>query len=211
MDRPTGRIIRRYEKSTPGELVHVDIKKLGRIPDGGGWRGLGWVQGRRNSGAYVSKINNKNYHHLGYGHIHAAVDDHTRLAYVEVLEDEKAVTAAGFTQRAIAWFASHGIIVQAVMTDNGSCYRSYLYRDTLEANGVTHVRIPPRQPQINGKVERFNRTLLDEWAYVRVYTSEQERVDALASWTHTYNHHRNHTAIDGPPISRATNLAAHHT
>lgn len=211
MDRPTGRIIRRYEKSTPGELVHVDIKKLGRIPDGGGWRGLGWVQGRRNSGAYVSRINNKNYHHLGYGHIHAAVDDHTRLAYVEVLEDEKAVTAAGFTQRAIAWFASHGIIVQAVMTDNGSCYRSYLYRDTLEANGVTHVRIPPRQPQINGKVERFNRTLLDEWAYVRVYTSEQERVDALAAWTHTYNHHRNHTAIDGPPISRATNLAAHHT
>ena len=97
------------------------------------------------------------------------------------------------------------------MTDNGSCYRSHLYQDTLQANGVTHVRIPPRQPQINGKVERFNRTLLDEWAYVRTYRSEDERVQALANWIHTYNHHRNHTAIGGPPISRATNLAVHHT
>ena len=209
MDRPTGRVIRRYEKSSPGELVHVDIKKLGRIPDGGGWRGIG-AEGRRNSQAYVSHINHKKYHHLGYGHIHAAVDDHTRLAYVEVLEDEKAVTATGFTQRAIQWFADHGITVQAVMTDNGSCYVSHLYRNTLEANGVTHVRIPPRQPQINGKVERFNRTLLDEWAYVRIYWSEQERIQALADWIHAYNHHRNHTAIGGPPISRATNVAGQH-
>jgi len=210
MDRPTGRVIRRYEKSSPGELVHVDIKKLGRIPDGGGWRGIG-AEGRRNSQAYVSHINHKKYHHLGYGHIHAAVDDHTRLAYVEVLEDEKAVTATGFTQRAIQWFADHGITVQAVMTDNGSCYVSHLYRNTLEANGVTHVRIPPRQPQINGKVERFNRTLLDEWAYVRIYWSEQERIQALADWIHAYNHHRNHTAIGGPPISRATNVAGQHS
>jgi transposase InsO family protein len=130
---------------------------------------------------------------------------------VEVLEDEKAVTATGFTQRAIRWFADHGIATQAVMTDNGSCYCSFLYRDTLQANGVTHVRIPPRQPQINGKVERFNRTLLDEWAYVRVYRSEDERVGALAEWIHIYNHHRNHTAIGSPPISRATNVAAHHS
>ena len=133
-----------------------------------------------------------------------------RLAYVEVLDDEKAVTAAGFTQRAVAWFTNQGITVQAVMTDNGACYRSHLYRDTLEANGIRHVRIQPRQPQINGKVERFNRTMLDEWAYVQTYQSETERINALADWIHTYNHHRNHTAIDGPPISRATNLARQH-
>jgi hypothetical protein len=211
MDRPTGRAIRRYERAVPGELIHVDIKKLGRIPDGGGWRGLGWVEGRRNSGPYVHRNHYKKIYTLGYGYIHAAVDDHTRLAYVEVLEDEKSATAAGFTQRAIAWFASHGITVQAVMTDNGACYKSHLYHDTLQAAGIVHIRIPPRQPQINGKVERFNRTLLDEWAYVRVYNSETERVDALADWIHIYNHHRNHTAIGGPPISRATNLAEQHT
>lgn len=212
MDRPTGRIIRRYEKSTPGELVHVDIKKLGRIPDGGGWKKVDPAQGRRNSLRYRQRRGNQQrVSTLGYGYIHAAVDDHTRLAYVEVLEDEKAVTATGFTQRAIKWFADHEITVQAVMTDNGSCYRSHLYRNSLEANGVTHVRIPPRRPQLNGKVERFNRTLLDEWAYVRVYRSENERVSALADWTHIYNHHRNHTAIGGPPISRATNVAGHHT
>ena len=211
MDRPTGRIIRRYEKSTPGELVHVDIKKLGRVPDGGGWKKLGGADGRRNSLQYRQRRGAQRVSTLGYGYIHAAVDDHTRLAYVEVLEDEKAVTATGFTQRAIRWFADHGIATQAVMTDNGSCYCSFLYRDTLQANGVTHVRIPPRQPQINGKVERFNRTLLDEWAYVRVYRSEDERVGALAEWIHIYNHHRNHTAIDSPPISRATNVAAHHS
>jgi transposase InsO family protein len=97
------------------------------------------------------------------------------------------------------------------MTDSGACYKSHLYHDTLEAAGIVHVRIPPRQPQINGKVERFNRTLLEEWAYVRVYRSEQERIDALADWIHTYNHHRNHTAIGGPPISRVHNLAGQHS
>jgi transposase InsO family protein len=135
----------------------------------------------------------------GGRYIHAAVDDHSRLAYVEVLEDEKSTTATGFTQRAVAWFAAHGINVQAVMTDNGACYKSNLYHDTLQASGIVHARIPPRQPQINGKVERFNRTLLDEWAYVRVYTSETERVDALADWIHTYNHQRNHTPLAAHP------------
>jgi len=210
MDRPTGRVIRRYEKAAPGELVHVDIKKLGRIPDGGGWRGIGRTQGRRNTQRYIHRDHDRRIHTLGYGYIHAAVDDHTRLAYVEVLEDEKAVTAIGFTQRAVSWFTSHGITVQAVMTDNGACYKSHLYHDTLQASGITHVRIPPRQPQNNGKVERFNRTLLDEWAYVQVYRSEQVRVDALADWIHSYNHHRNHTAIGGPPISRVTNLPRQH-
>ncbi len=170
MDRPTGRVIRRYERSRPGELLHVDIKKLGRIPDGGGWRKLGKVEGKRNNAKYrhPDATGNKRSS-LGYGYIHAAVDDHTRLAYVEVLKDEQAATAVGFTQRAVAWFNNLGIEVQAIMTDNGSCYRSHLFGDTLAANGIRHVRIPPRQPQINGKVERFNRTLLDEWAYLQVY------------------------------------------
>lgn len=211
MDRPTGRVIRRYEKDTPGELIHVDIKKLGRIPDGGGWRALGQSQGRRNSRRYRRYDNTGSRQRtVGYGYIHAAVDDHTRLAYVEVLDDEKAVTATGFIQRAVEWFADLGISVQAIMTDNGSCYRSHLFGHTLGAADITHVRIPPRRPQLNGKVERFNRTLCDEWAYIRVYTSENERVDALADWLHIYNHHRNHTAIGGPPINRVTNLPGQH-
>ncbi|MGH8950012.1 MAG: IS481 family transposase [Acidimicrobiia bacterium] len=211
MDRPTGRVIRRYEKSAPGELIHVDIKKLGRIPDGGGWRALGQGQGRKNSARFRRYDGEGNKRRtLGYGYVHAAVDDHSRLAYVEVLEDEKAVTAAAFTQRAVDWFADHGISIQGLMTDNGACYRSNLFADTLTANRIQHVRIPPRRPQLNGKVERFNRTLLDEWAYIRVYTSEGERINALADWIHIYNHHRNHTSIGGPPISRVTNLPAQH-
>jgi transposase len=210
MDRPTGRVIRRYEKSAPGELIHVDIKKLGRIPDGGGWRTLGQSEGRRNSLRYrrYDGTGIRRYT-LGYGYIHAAVDDHSRLAYVEVLEDEKAVTAAGFTQRAVAWFADHGITIQGIMTDNGPCYRSNLFADTLAANGIQHVRIPPRRPQLNGKVERFNRTLLDEWAYARTWRSEASRARALAPWLHRYNHHRHHTAVGGPPASRVANLAGH--
>ena len=205
-------MIRRYERSTPGELLHVDIKKLGRIPDGGGWKKVEPAQARRNKRPYRRRDGTgKIRHSLGYGYIHAAVDDHTRLAYVEVLADEKAVTATAFTQRAIEWFTSIGITVQAVMTDNGACYKSHLYGDTLDANGIDHLRIPPRQPQINGKVERFNRTMLEEWAYVTTYRSEAERIEALEPWLHTYNHHRHHTAIGGPPINRATNVAGHHT
>ncbi len=213
MDRPSGQVIRRYERSTPGELVHIDIKKLGRIPDGGGWKTVGKAQGQRNS-RFHTQARGGSYRgprQVGYSFIHAAVDDHTRLAYAEVLPDQKTVTAIGFTQRAIAWFASHGIEVQAVMTDNGSCYVSHLYQHTLAANQIRHVRIPPRQPQINGKVERFNRTLIEEWAYIRSYQSEQERTDALDNWIHTYNHHRHHTAIGGPPISRTTNLPEQHS
>lgn len=212
MDRPTGRVIRRYERDTPGELVHIDIKKLGRIPDGGGWRVLGQTEGQRNSRRHTaSKTGTVRHRRVGYSYIHAAVDDHTRLAYVEVLTDERAVTAVGFTSRAVAWFADHGITVTGIMTDNGSCYVSHLFRDTLEANHIRHVRIPPRRPQLNGKVERFNRTLLNEWAYIQTYHSETERTAALANWLHTYNHHRNHTAIGGPPISRATNVPEQHS
>ena len=210
MDRPTGQVIRRYEKDRPGELVHVDIKKLGRIPDGGGWRALGKAEGRRNSRHYRYRERGTRRSTLGYGYIHAAVDDHTRLAYAEVLDNEKAVTATAFMNRAATWFATHGITIEAVMTDNGACYRSGLWADTLTANGIHHQRIPPRRPQLNGKVERFNRTLVEEWAYIQVYRSETERTAALDPWLHTYNHHRNHTAISGPPINRTTNLAGQH-
>lgn len=213
MDRPTGQVIRRYEKDTPGELIHIDIKKLGRIPDGGGWRSTGRAQGQRNSRQHTATDGGtlSGPRKVGYAYIHAAVDDHTRLAYTEIHNDETAITAVEFTLRAVTWFASHGVSVKAVMTDNGSCYRSNLYRDTLAANRIRHVRTPPRHPQLNGKVERFNRTMLDEWAYIRPYQSEHERSQALDRWIHTYNHHRNHTAIGGPPITRVTNLPAQHT
>ncbi len=201
MDRPTGRVIRRYERDTPGELLHIDIKQLGRIPDGGGHRVRG--RGYPGEGAKTRRV--------GYTYLHAAVDDHSRLAYVEAHPDLTAATSIGFTLRATEWLATLGITVEGVMTDNASNYTAYLYRDTLDANGIRHVRIPPRRPQLNGKVERFNRTLLDEWAYVRVYRSESERLEALADWIHTYNHHRHHTAIGGPPISRATNPADQYT
>jgi hypothetical protein len=199
MDRPTGQVIRRYQKDRPGELIHVDIKKLGRIPQGGGWRARGRGPGvARGSGR------------AGYGYIHAAIDDHSRLAYAEVLNDEKGATATGFLQRATSWFTEHGITVEAVMTDNGACYRSHLWADTLAANGIQHLRTRPHRPQTNGKIERWFRTLADECAYARIYHSEHQRTTALADWIHTYNHHRNHTAIGGPPISRIHNPAGQH-
>lgn len=200
MDRPTGRVIRRYEKSRPGELVHVDIKKLGRIPGGGGWR----VHGR----GYPSHYRKPK---IGFGYVHTAIDDHTRLAYAEVLGDEKAATATGFMHRAADWFAAHSVTVEAVMTDNGSPYISHLWADTLAAAGIRHLRIRPRHPQTNGKAERFNRTLCDEWAYAQTYHSEDERTAELDRWLHTYNHHRHHTAIGGPPISRVNNPSGHYT
>lgn len=210
MDRPTGRVIRRYERDTPGELVHVDVKKLGKIPPGGGSRFLG-AEGVRNNMATRVWDGTKQRSRIGYAYIHAAVDDHTRLAYVEALENEKGETAAGFIQRAAAWFGDLGINIQTVMTDNGPCYKSNIFRNTLTQIGINHHRNRPYQPQANGKVERFNRTLCDEWAYQRLYKSETERTNALADWIHIYNHHRNHTAIGGPPISRVTNLAAQHS
>ncbi|MFJ5023623.1 integrase core domain-containing protein, partial [Streptomyces goshikiensis] len=139
---------------------------------------------------------------------HSAVDDHSRLAYSEVLTDERKETAAGFWERADSFFADHAITVERVLTDNGSCYRSKLFTQALAKAGITHKRTRPYRPQTNGKVERFNRTLLDEWAYLRPYTSNDERTKALADFLHTYNHHRCHTALGGhPPISRINNAA----
>ncbi|WP_329581644.1 IS481 family transposase [Kitasatospora sp. NBC_01250] len=195
LDRATSRPIRRYEHSAPGELVHVDIKKLGNIPDGGGHKTLGRQAGRKNRSA------------AGYSYLHNAVDDHSRLAYSEILPDERKDTAAAFWTRANEFFARAGITVKRVLTDNGSCYKSHPWRDVLAAAGITHKRTRPYRPQTNGKVERFNRTLLDEWAYARPYRTEQERRDAYPAWLHTYNHHRGHTALAGkPPASRVPNL-----
>ncbi|MFD8484121.1 IS481 family transposase, partial [Kitasatospora sp. NPDC059673] len=208
MDRPTGQVVRRYERERPGELVHVDIKKLGNIPDGGGHRVMDRRAGESNRYATTGLRTPSGTPRIGYSHIHTAVDDHTRLAYSEILPDERQETAAGFWQRAERFFAELGITVERVLTDNGSCYRSRLWRDTLRASGITHKRTRPYRPQTNGKVERFNRTLLDEWAYQRPYTSNQERAEALPDFLHTYNYHRCHTALGGqPPITRVNNPA----
>lgn len=201
IDRPTGVTVRRYEKTYPGELVHVDVKKLGKIPPGGGSRFLGH-EGTRNNWVTRQWDGTRQRGRLGHIYVHAAVDDYTRLAYVEVLDDEKGVTAAGFITRAIAWFSRLGITISRVMTDNGPSYKARIFTDTVTTHGAIHHKNQPYQPQINGKVERFNRTLADEWAYTRLYRSEHERHQALDDWITHYNHHRNHTAIGGPPISR---------
>ncbi|MFD3728939.1 IS481 family transposase [Streptomyces sp. NPDC058671] len=207
LDRPTGEPIRRYERAAPGELVHVDIKKLGNIPDGGGWRTVGRTAGDRNRQATTTQRKSSTPV-IGYSYIHSAVDDHSRLAYSEVLPDERQHTAIAFWQRANAFFQAHNITVERVLTDNGACYKSKQFTQNLTAAGISHKKIRPYRPQTNGKAERFNRTLLDEWAYLKPYTSNTERTEALADFLHTYNHHRCHTALDGhPPITRVNNAA----
>jgi transposase InsO family protein len=207
IDRATGEPIRRYERDRPGELIHVDIKKLGNVPAGGGWRSHGRAAGSRNS--RLSTTVRKGGHPVtGYGYVHSAVDDHSRLAYSEILPDEQATTAASFWARAHAWFAAHGISIERVITDNGSCYRSSAWRELLAAQRIKHKRTRPYRPQTNGKVERYNRTLLAEWAYAKHYRSESARRAALPRWLHIYNHHRPHTALGGrPPASRVPNLS----
>ena len=203
LDRSTRAPIRRMEMSRPGELVHVDTKKLGRIPQGGGWR----VHGRSRRTLRPGRAGRP---HLGYAFVHSAVDAYSRLAYSEVLADEQAATAAAFWARAVAFFASHGVGVERVLTDNGSCYRS---RDFAAALGeVVHSRTRPYRPATNGKVERFNRTMLEEWAYAHPYQSEEERLTAFPLWLHFYNHHRGHTALAGlPPASRVTKLSGQYS
>jgi transposase InsO family protein len=212
LDRPSGQLIRRYERSRPGELVHVDVKKLGAIRAGGGWRvhGKGSAQNRRthrelNAGRRV-----------GYDYVHCAVDDHTRLAYAEIHPDEKGETCAGFLTRAAAWFATHGIDrIERVMTDNAFAYRhSRAWRDALAALGAQARFTRAYRPQTNGKAERFNRTLLEEWAYREVFDSSAQRSAVLPEFLHTYNHHRTHTALGGKtPISRVAvnDLTGHYS
>jgi transposase InsO family protein len=205
LERHSGRVVRRIDTSHPGELVHIDIKKQAKIPKGGGWRMNPEGQRRRLQGGRAGRPK------PGYAHIHSAIDAHSRLAYSEVLGDEKATTAVEFWRRARAFFASYGITVERVLTDNGSCYRSDIFRDLLIEQAIAHTRTRPFRPQTNGKVERFNRTLLEEWAYARRYRSESERTRALDRWLPLYNHHRHHTAIGGPPVNRVNNLVPQHT
>ncbi|WP_445169805.1 IS481 family transposase [Mycolicibacterium sp. Dal123E01] len=212
LDRPTGRVIRRIESTHCGDLVHVDVKKLGKIPAGGGWRMLGKTVGRHNSRTDRSSGLRAKYGETarGYHFLHTAIDGHSRLAYSELLADERKQTAATFWLRANAWFNQCGITVRNVLTDNGSCYRSHDFRDAL--GDIEHRRTRPYRPQTNGKVERFHRTLADEWAYAQLYTSDAERCAEFPIWLHTYNHHRGHTALGGqPPATRVPNLPGHYS
>ncbi len=200
-DQLTGEVIRsskttavRYERERPGELAHVDVKKVGRIPDGGGWRAHGRREEVRGRG-------------IGYDFVHSMVDDHSRLAYSEILPDEKGPTCAGFLLRAAEYFAAHGIArVERVITDNHLSYRrSADFAAAIASLGATHKFIRPHCPWQNGKVERFNRTLQVEWAYRQVFLSNTDRTAALAPWLEFYNTQRRHSAIGGlPPISRLT-------
>ena len=205
MDRPTGQPIRRYERARPGELVHLDVKKLGRLRDGGGHR----VHGRDSAQHRSRDQHRARRGPVGYDDIHAAVDDHSRLAYAEVLTDERGPTCAGLLRRAGAFFAAHGIAVQRVLTDNAFAYRhSGQFQAVVAELGAVQRFCRPDHPETNGKVERFNRTLLAEWAYQRPYGTNSERTAAPDSWLHLYNHHRAHTALGGqPPISRVNNPA----
>jgi transposase InsO family protein len=209
LDRGAGVPVRRYERSRPGELVHVDVKKPGNIPDGGGWRTAGRTQGKLNrAGTPATGRNRYGQPLLGYGYLHTVLDDHSRLAYTEILPDEKKETAAGFLARAHDWYAAAGITIERILSDNGACYRSRDWAATCARLSITHKRTRPCRPQTNGKVERYHRTLADEWAYARPYATETERRAALDPWLHTYNHHRGHTALKGlPPASRVTNLS----
>jgi transposase InsO family protein len=189
----------RYERERPGELVHIDVKKLGRIATGAGHR----LTGRRH---YTRRPTDALGHRrgtAGWEFVHIAVDDCTRLAYAEVLPDEKAQTAAGFLRRALAFYARHGIDVERVLTDNGSPYRSTVHAIACRVLGVRHLRTRPRRPQTNGKAERFIRTLLGGWAYGAIYRTSSERTRALDGWLWHYNHQRRHSALGHkPPVAR---------
>jgi transposase InsO family protein len=193
----------RYERSRPGELVHIDVKKLGRIEGGAGWR----VRDRRQhyNRTFTDQAG-KRRRTVGWEYVHVAVDDHSRLAYAEVLPDEKATTAVGFLRRALAHFARYGISVERLLTDNGAAYRSTIHALACRALGIRHLRSRPYRPQTNGKAERFIRTLLDGWAYGAIYRTSTERTQTLDGWLWHYNHRRRHSALGRqPPVSR-TNL-----
>ena len=216
IDRVTGEPIRRYEHEHPGDLLHMDVKKLGKVPDGGGWRYTGREQGQRNRAATAARTGRpkSKYHQplIGTCCLHTVIDDHSRVAYVEAREDETKETAAEVLRHAVDWFAERGVSVQRVLTDNGGCYRSFLWRDTCAELGVVPKRTRPYRPQTNGKIERFHRTLIEGWAFKRFYDSESARLAALPAWIHEYNHHRPHSAIGKrSPITRLNNLAGHHS
>ena len=206
IDPVTGTVIRasrrspqRYEHAYPGSLIHVDVKKLGRIPDGGGWRAHGRSEKVRGRG-------------IGYDYVHTAIDDHSRVAYAEIHNDEKGSTAAAFLDRAVTFFAGLGVRVERVITDNALAYRhSTAFRDVLAAHGITQKFIRPHCPWTNGKVERLNRTLATEWAYAQTWTSNKGRAAALPSWLDYYNLNRQHLGIGGIPIDRINNGRGQYT
>jgi transposase InsO family protein len=198
--------VRRYERSRPGELIHIDVKKLGRIgPHGAGHRMLGrsWAKqgGRRTDAAGVRRLQS------GWDRVHVCIDDATRMAYAEVLPDEKTKTVVGFLKRAVGFYRSHGIAVEGLMTDNGPAYRSAAHALACRAMGIKHIRTRPYRPQTNGKAERFIRTMLREWAYAAVYGSSPERAAALSGWIERYNYRRRHGALGHrPPVQRLREL-----
>jgi len=200
VDRLTGELLRgrrhsqrRYEREQPGELLHVDVKKLGRVPAGGGWR----VHGRR------EEVRGRG---IGFDYVHVAIDDHSRLAYAEVLPDERVSTCAGFLTRAAAWFAKHGVTIRRVLTDNAKSYRvGKAWIAVCAQLGIARRFIQPGRPWTNGKAERFNRTLQTEWAYATAWVSNGQRTSALDGWLTHYNTARSHSALGGrPPVSRLT-------
>jgi transposase InsO family protein len=213
VDVKTGEPARRYEHETPGALIHVDVKKLGNIPDGGGWRYVGRQQGKRNRrstpGAGRSKYHDELMRHA---FVHTVIDDHSRVAYAEIHDDEKAETAVAVLRRAVSWFADHGVTVERVLSDNGSAYKSHAWRDACIDLRIKVKKTRPYRPQTNGKIERFHRTLADGWAFSKHYASESARRNALPAWLHFYNQHRLHTAIGKvPPITRLNNLPGHYS
>jgi transposase InsO family protein len=199
----------RYERQRPGELIHVDVKKLGRIEGGAGKRVTGR---RRNPDRRRRDSDGIERRMKGWDYVHIAVDDATRLAYAEVLPDEKATTAVAFLRRAIAFYRRHGITVEGLLTDNGSAYRSAVHAIACRALGVRHLRTRPHRPQTNGKAERLVRTMLAGWAYGAIYATSTDRTKALDGWLYHYNHHRRHSALGHqPPITRLNNLLGTYT
>jgi len=194
----------RYERSRPGELVHVDVKKLGRIERGAGKRWRGGVRQHYNPTFTDSRGHRRRS--VGWEYVHIAVDDYSRLAYAEVLPDEKAGTAVGFLRRAVAFFQLYGIQVERLLTDNGAAYRAIVHALACKALGIKHLRSRPYRPQTNGKAERFIRTLLNGWAYGAIYRTSHQRTQALDAWLWHYNHRRRHAALGHQaPVTR-TNL-----
>jgi transposase InsO family protein len=186
--------VRRYERENPGELIHIDTKKLGKI-DG---------VGHRITGQHSGMVKNRG---IGWEHLHVCVDDASRLAYTEILPDEKKESACAFLTRALAFFQAHGVTVERVMTDNGSAYRSHLFKSCIAEAGLRHIRTRPYTPRTNGKAERFIQTSLREWAYRRAYYTSAERTQAMHPWITAYNHSRPHSALKGhPPVSRLNNV-----
>lgn len=214
IDRRTGEPARRYEHDHPGSLIHVDVKKLGNIPGGGGWRFVGRTQGNKNRIATPGKARNARHQPLmRHAYVHTVIDDHSRVAYAEIHDDERAETAVGVLKRVVSWFKDRGVTTERVLSDNGPAYRSHAWRDACRQLGITPKRTRQYRPQTNGKIERFHRTLAEGWAYSRHYASEPARRKALPAWLHYYNQHRPHSAIGKvPPVTRlSNNLPGHYS